>query len=151
MMETQEGTRMFPPLEVAPDPHSACTQLGRILNNIGDKWTIMVIGALSGGPVRFNELRRTIGGVSQRMLTLTLRTLERDGLLTRTVYPTVPPRVEYELTRLGRTLIEPLRALSEWAVTYQAELAWAQAKYDQRPEHLQAVSGASTPLDERDV
>ncbi|MBB5234136.1 winged helix-turn-helix transcriptional regulator [Deinococcus budaensis] len=142
MMELQEGTPMFPPLDAVPDPHRACTQLGRILNSIGDKWTIMVIGVLSDGPVRFNELRRTIGGVSQRMLTLTLRDLERDGLLTRTVYPTIPPRVDYELTPLGRTLIEPLRALSEWAVTHQAELAQAQASYDQRPENIRAAGGS---------
>nr|WP_283812099.1 helix-turn-helix domain-containing protein [Pseudomonas corrugata] len=97
---------------------------------IGDKWTVMIIGALSTGPQRFNELRRLIGGVSQRMLTLTLRGLERDGLVTRTVYPTTPPRVDYELTTTGRTLIDPLRVLLEWANDHQTFIAQAQEGFD---------------------
>jgi DNA-binding HxlR family transcriptional regulator len=85
-----------------------CRAVADVLARVGDKWTVYVVGHLRGGPMRFNEIRRAIGGISQRMLTLTLRGLERDGLVTRTVYPTIPPRVDYELTELGRTLIEPL-------------------------------------------
>jgi len=99
------------------DDHARCKALGRVLDRIGDKWTVMVVGALSDGPVRFNALLRRIDGVSHRMLTLTLRGLEQDGLVKRTVYPTVPPKVEYELTEIGRSLIDPLSALSSWAQT----------------------------------
>src|SRR3990167_6094647 len=99
------------------DDHARCKALGRVLDRIGDKWTVMVVGALSKGPVRFNALMRLIDGVSHRMLTLTLRGLEQDGLVKRTVYPTVPPKVEYQLTEVGRSLIEPLSALTLWAQT----------------------------------
>jgi DNA-binding HxlR family transcriptional regulator len=101
----------------ADDDHARCKALGKILDRIGDKWTIMVVGALSNGPVRFNALLRLVGGVSHRMLTLTLRGLEQDGLVKRTVYPTVPPKVEYQLTDVGRSLIEPLSVLCSWAET----------------------------------
>ena len=97
------------------DDHARCKALGRVLDRIGDKWTIMVVGGLSSGPLRFNALLRTIDGVSHRMLTLTLRGLEQDGLVSRTVHPTVPPKVEYALTDVGRSLIGPLTALSSWA------------------------------------
>lgn len=97
------------------DDHARCKALGRVLDRIGDKWTVMVVGALSKGPVRFNALMRLVDGVSHRMLTLTLRGLEQDGLVKRTVYPTVPPKVEYQLTDVGRSLIEPLSALTLWA------------------------------------
>jgi DNA-binding HxlR family transcriptional regulator len=80
--------------------------------------------------MRFNELRREIGGISQRMLTLTLRGLERDGLVTRTIYPTVPPRVDYELTRLGRTLLEPITSIAAWAVANRSKIAQARDVYD---------------------
>ncbi len=86
-----------------------------MLNRVGDKWSIYIVGYLRDGPLRFNELRRSIEGISQRMLTLTLRGLERDGLVTRTIFPTIPPRVDYELTDLGRTLLEPVLAISQWA------------------------------------
>lgn len=107
-----------------------CRALGDVLSRIGDKWTVFVVGLLAAGPVRFNELRRRIGGISQRMLTLTLRGLERDGLVTRTVYPTIPPRVEYALTPLGCTLIEPLVALADWAAENQRLVENARAKFD---------------------
>src|SRR3954471_18490304 len=94
--------------------HASCKALGQVLDRIGDKWTVMVVGALSKGPVRFNALLRLIDGVSHRMLTLTLRGLEHDGLVKRTVYASVPPKVEYELTAVGASLVKPLRALSEW-------------------------------------
>ncbi len=88
--------------------HGSCLAVRDVLSRVGDKWSVLVVTLLCGGPRRFNELRRTIEGISQRMLTLTLRGLERDGLVTRTVYPTVPPRVDYELTTMGRTLLEPV-------------------------------------------
>ena len=101
---------------------TVCTAMADILNRIGDKWSVMVVGYLARKTMRFNELRHAIGGISQRMLTLTLRNLERDGLVTRTVYPEIPPRVEYELTTLGRTLTEPLAALWDWAAAHQGEV-----------------------------
>ncbi|HEY9345008.1 MAG TPA: helix-turn-helix domain-containing protein, partial [Inquilinus sp.] len=100
--------------------HEQCRAISDVLARVGDKWTVMVVGLLSDGPMRFNELRRTIGGISQRMLTLTLRGLERDGLVTRTVFPTIPPRVDYALTDRGQTLIEPLKALFAWATEHNA-------------------------------
>jgi len=109
------------------DNHGRCRMLGQILDRIGNKWTIMIVGALSEGPVRFNALQRIVEGVSHRMLTLTLRGLEADGLVVRTVYPTVPPRVEYELTDMGRSLIEPLKALLAWAESHQPAISEAQA------------------------
>ena len=107
-----------------------CTAMADILNRIGDKWSVMVVGHLTERTLRFNELRHAIGGISQRMLTLTLRNLERDGLVTRTVYPEIPPRVEYALTELGRTLTEPLDALWDWAATHQGEVRAARERYD---------------------
>ncbi len=92
-----------------------CALVRQILDRVGDRWSLYIVGQLREGPLRFNELRRSIDGISQRMLTLTLRGLERDGLITRTVYPTNPPKVEYELTALGRTLLAPAAALLDWA------------------------------------
>src|SRR5579871_2478025 len=92
-----------------------CRALGDVLARVGDKWTVFVVGLLANGPMRFNAIRRMVGGISQRMLTLTLRGLERDGLVTRTVHPTIPPRVDYALTSLGQTLRKPLVAVAEWA------------------------------------
>src|ERR1700676_2101410 len=92
-----------------------CRAVSDVLARIGDKWSVLVVSRLRDGPLRFNELRRSIEGISQRMLTLTLRGLERDGLVTRTIFPTIPPRVDYELTDLGRTLLEPVLAISQWA------------------------------------
>jgi DNA-binding HxlR family transcriptional regulator len=109
---------------------AVCTAMADILNRIGDKWSVMVVGFLARKTMRFNELRNAIGGISQRMLTLTLRNLERDGLVTRTVYPEIPPRVEYALTDLGRTLIDPLDALWDWAGTHQDEVKSARHAYD---------------------
>jgi DNA-binding HxlR family transcriptional regulator len=102
----------------APEAASStepCRAQVETLSRIGDKWTVMVVGALSTGPLRYNEIGRRVEGISQRMLTLTLKGLEEDGLVTRTMYPTIPPRVDYELTELGRKLIVPLRALADWA------------------------------------
>ena len=101
-----------------------------MLSRIGDKWSVLVIVLLADGPRRFNELKRMIGGVSQRMLTLTLRGLERDGHVTRTIFPTIPPRVDYELTEQGQGLIKPMQALGEWALAHLPEIERARAKFD---------------------
>src|SRR6187402_1965541 len=109
----QEGTKLIPSNLHVPED---CRAVSEVLSRVGDKWTILVVGELGNGPKRFNEIRRALGSISQRMLTLTLRGLERDGLVTRTVFPTIPPKVEYELTTLGRTLIAPLQPVGEWAI-----------------------------------
>jgi DNA-binding HxlR family transcriptional regulator len=101
-----------------------------VLSRIGDKWTVYVVRYLSDGPMRFNEIKRAIDGISQRMLTLTLRGLERDGLVTRTIYPTIPPRVEYDLTELGRTLIVPLQSVGEWAIEHRPAVEKAREAFD---------------------
>jgi DNA-binding HxlR family transcriptional regulator len=103
-----------------------------VLARVGDKWSVFVIMMLFDGPKRFNELKRMVAGISQRMLTLTLRGLERDGLVTRTVFPTIPPRVDYELTDLGRGLSEPVIALGEWAKTHQDEIEAARSHFDEK-------------------
>ena len=112
------------------DQVQICGAMGDILNRIGDKWSVMVVGHLTRKTMRFNELRHAIGGISQRMLTLTLRNLERDGLVTRTVYPEIPPRVEYQLTELGRTLTGPLDNLWNWAAEHMGSVSEARANYD---------------------
>ena len=109
-----------------------CRALGKILDRIGDKWTIIVVGNLSNGPLRFNALMREVGGVSHRMLTLTLRGLEEDGLVKRTVFPTVPPKVEYKLTKIGSSLIEPLESLLAWAEEHQVAIETARASKTKR-------------------
>jgi DNA-binding HxlR family transcriptional regulator len=121
-----------PVLPPAPDPHADCRGVASVLARVGDKWSVFVIMMLFDGPKRFNEIKRLINGISQRMLTLTLRGLERDGLVTRTVFPTIPPRVDYELTDLGRGLSEPVRALGQWAMSHQTEIETARAKFDDR-------------------
>jgi DNA-binding HxlR family transcriptional regulator len=110
--------------------HADCRGVASILARVGDKWSVFVIMMLGDGPKRFNELKRMISGISQRMLTLTLRGLERDGLVTRTVYPIVPPRVEYELTKLGRSLLEPVSELGAWARKNRAAIADARERFD---------------------
>jgi DNA-binding HxlR family transcriptional regulator len=107
-----------------------CAKVAPVLSRIGDKWTVLVVVILGRGPMRFNALRRDVGGISQRMLTLTLRSLERDGLLTRTVHPTVPPQVEYALTELGRSLLVPVQAIRDWARAHAAEIEAAQRRFD---------------------
>jgi DNA-binding HxlR family transcriptional regulator len=111
---------------------SDCRAVGSVLARVGDKWSVFVIMMLINGPMRFNELKRMIGGISQRMLTLTLRGLERDGLVTRTVFPTIPPRVDYELTDLGRGLAEPVKALGQWAFEHQPQIQGARNEFDTR-------------------
>lgn len=107
-------------------------QVRQILDRVADKWSLLVIALLENRRLRFTELRREIDGVSQRMLTVTLRSLERDGLVKRTVHPVVPPRVEYELTALGGTLHTTIRSLVTWTEAHQGEIAAARAAYDRR-------------------
>jgi DNA-binding HxlR family transcriptional regulator len=116
-----------------PDRESSdCRAVSAVLARVGDKWSVLVVMQLGQGPRRFSELKRAIDGVSQRMLTLTLRGLERDGMVTRTVTPTIPPRVDYELTDLGRSLSTPVMALGLWAHSHMAEIDAAQADFDRR-------------------
>src|SRR5262245_44839583 len=103
-----------------------------VLDRIGDKWSLLLIGLLQPGPRRFTELLHAVPGISRRMLTLSLRQLERDGLVTRTAYAQIPPRVEYHVTELGRTLIEPVLGLARWAAEHQAEIAANRDAYDIR-------------------
>jgi DNA-binding HxlR family transcriptional regulator len=113
------------------DPYTRGCPSRDLLDRIGDKWTILVLGELGKhGVFRFSELRNQISGVSEKMLTQTLRTLERDGLVLRTVFPEVPVRVQYELTPLGQTLREPLRALRNWSVQHISEVLAARQEYD---------------------
>src|SRR5258707_14603529 len=116
-----------------PDHKSEdCRAVSSVLARVGDKWSVLVIRLLGDGPLRFNEIKRMVDGISQRMLTLTLRGLERDGLVTRTVFPTIPPRVDYELTDLGRGLWQPVEALGKWANDHQAEIQAARERFDGR-------------------
>ncbi|WP_304307603.1 helix-turn-helix domain-containing protein [Pseudacidovorax intermedius] len=127
------GHRKLPATTPAPDT-GGCVATREILDRIGDKWSLYIVALLADGSRRFNELKRGIEGISQRMLTLTLRGLERDGLVTRTMYPTIPPRVDYELTDLGRTLLTPVMALVNWADQNQAAIAEAHKRFDEAPE-----------------
>src|ERR1700756_3834068 len=131
-----------------------CRAVSKILERVGGKWSVLVVVTLGNGPKRFSELRRAIAGISQRMLTLTLRGLERDGLINRTVFPTVPPRVEYALTALGRDLLQPVSALGDWALRNQAKIARARDQFDseakkavtparRKPRHSGLVAAAS--------
>ena len=123
----QEGTPVIPGNLHEPED---CRAASEVLARVGDKWTVLVVWTLGGGPKRFNELRKALGSISQRMLTLTLRALERDGLVTRTVFPTIPPRVEYELTKLGRSLLVPVSELGLWARKNRSAIQNARQRYD---------------------
>ncbi len=112
------------------DPYSRECPTRAMLDRIGDRWTVLVVGSLSAGPLRFGQIASRVEGVSQKMLTQTLRGLERDGLVRRTVFPQIPPRVEYELTETGRTLEEPLRALETWAAAHMAGVLRSREAYD---------------------
>lgn len=117
-------------IEVHGNVYDADCPTRQVLDRIGDKWTTLVIGMLEEGSKRFSELQRSIGGISQKMLTQTLRSLERDGLVNRTVYAEVPPRVEYALTPLGETLCAPIAAIRQWAEDNIADVSAAQTAYD---------------------
>ena len=147
LVHPQEGTPMslshidLP--EGMPEPDAeGCQATREILARIGDKWSLYIIATLANGVMRFNELKRGIDGISQRMLTLTLRGLERDGLITRTMYPTIPPRVDYELTELGITLLGPVMSLVNWANTNKQAISEAHRRFDEEsePERI-AVQG----------
>jgi len=126
-----------------PDPTSAdCRLVGEILSRVGDKWTVLIIMMLGHGPKRFNEIKRGINGISQRMLTLTLRGLERDGIVRRTVTPSIPPRVDYELTDLGKDLLIPVAALGDWAMRHQPCIMAARTRFD-------AAADADPPQEKR--
>ena len=118
----------------APHGGEACLKVHQVLSRIGDKWSLLIIDQLGVGPHRFGDLKRSIDDISQRMLTLTLRTLERDGLVKRTVTPSLPPRVDYELTELGRSLQEPVSILSDWVLRHLGALDAARATYDKQQE-----------------
>ena len=122
---------MSDPLDV---DHDCPTR--EVLDRVGDKWSVLVIVLLGQRTHRFNELHRAIEAISQRMLTLTVRALERDGLVKRTVFPTVPPRVDYELTDLGRTLLVPLGALSAWANDHRGDIQAAREKHDRQSREI---------------
>src|SRR6266446_7474086 len=128
----KDGTSKSPrhTRDTAPDDPEC--EVRTILDRIADKWSLLVICVLADGVHRFSELRREIDGISQRMLTLTLRQLEREGLVTRTVFPVVPPRVDYELTTLGSTLLCTIQTLVAWAREHGNEIAEARAAYDAR-------------------
>jgi DNA-binding HxlR family transcriptional regulator len=116
-----------------PDRESSdCRAVSAVLARVGDKWSVLIIMLLGDGAKRFNEIKRMVGGISQRMLTLTLRGLERDGLVKRTIYPTIPPRVEYELTPLGRSLWAAVGPLGSWAQGHVADIQKAQDRFDKR-------------------
>jgi DNA-binding HxlR family transcriptional regulator len=114
------------------NPYDRGCPTRRVLDRIGDRWTVLIVGSLRDGPLRYSEVAARIDGISQKMLTQTLRGLERDGLVKRTMYPEIPPRVEYELTEAGRSLREPLRALEDWAKEHMSEMLAAQNLYDER-------------------
>lgn len=137
------GTTHNTPGGGRPTLHDACQteeacEVRHLLDRIGDKWSLLVIALLGDGTRRFSELRREIDEISQRMLTLTLRHLERDGLVERTVYPVVPPRVEYRLTPLGATLLDTIQALVAWTAEHRSEIVAARTAYDAR-----AAAGAA--------
>jgi DNA-binding HxlR family transcriptional regulator len=125
------------PRNIKPHRKEQCPAVREVLHRVGDKWSVQIVALLGEGPMRFSDLRRSIEGISQRMLTLTLRGLERDGLVTRTVFPEIPPRVEYELTRLGNTLLEPISALADWAAEYRTSIHEARERFDLRQAKTQ--------------
>lgn len=130
----QDTAQDRPPADLEPcgqEDHPDCG-IRDVQDRVGDKWSILVIVELASGPRRFRELQRAISGISQRMLTLTVRRLERDGLVRRTVYPTVPARVDYRLTDSGASLTHLVKALTDWSLEHRDGIATARAEYDTR-------------------
>jgi DNA-binding HxlR family transcriptional regulator len=140
MSETNNVVPVVAPTQCAGGDRKAVIET---LARIGDKWTVLVIGTLAHGPVRYNQIRRLVEGISQRMLTLTLKGLERDGLVSRTAFPTIPPRVDYELTDLGRKLIVPLQALYLWAVENRPAMVAARERH---ARITKAQASAASPM-----
>lgn len=137
LASAQEGTtrlRGNTDVTVGIEAAGACDAVTDMLSRVGDKWSMQVVMRLGGGSCRFNELRRRVDGISQRMLTRTLRNLERDGLVSRTVTPSVPPRVDYALTPLGRSLWQPVTELAGWVLAHRGQVDMARAEYDARGE-----------------
>lgn len=123
-----------------PDPDTAdCRAVNSILARVGDKWTVLIVVLLGDGPKRFNEIKRMVGNISQRMLTFTLRGLERDGLVTRTVFPTTPPRVDYELTKLGSTLWQAVEPLGSWAREHVSQILVSRQRFDEETAKAKPV------------
>lgn len=129
----------------SPDglPRTDCARISKVLARVGDKWSVLIVMLLCPGPRRFNEIKRQVGGISQRMLTLTLKGLERDGMVTRTAFPTIPPRVDYALTPLGRSLSEPVLALGSWARSHIDEIDAARQRFDDRSRGSVDAMGAA--------
>lgn len=119
-----------------------CRRISALLARVGDKWSLLVVRDLHNGPRRFSEIRRALGSISQKMLTTTLRALERDGFVTRTVFPTIPPRVDYELTGLGRDLLVPVTALADWALKNAERVEKAQQKFDEAQAETKPAKAA---------
>ncbi len=139
-MSNQEGTRKLPShLSVTgqdtADDSSTCEHIGRMLARISDKWTILVVRTLGRGPQRFNALRREVGEISQKMLSSTLRDLEENGFVTRTVMPVIPPQVEYALTDLGRDFLRPVYGLADWVIANSSRIDAARAFYAKKHEN----------------
>jgi len=126
---------LVPTLPDQPGTFPACRTVNQMLGRMGDKWTIMTITMLVQQPRRFNELKRMIGGISQQMLTRTLRSLESDGLVSRMVHPSVPPQVEYSLTPLGQSLAQPLTALTTWVLDNMAVIQGHRDQIDAQRTH----------------
>ncbi len=135
MRQSETGVTVETARTAPERPQSTeCRKISQVLARVGEKWSVLIIIMLADGPRRFSDLKRSIGGISQRMLTLCLRGLERDGLVKRTVFPVVPPRVEYELTALGQSLREPVSQLAGWARSHLPELDAARAEFDRREQ-----------------
>jgi DNA-binding HxlR family transcriptional regulator len=130
-------------IELPDHANEDCRAVRSVLARVGDKWSILIIVLLGDGPKRFNEIKRMIGGISQRMLTLTLRGLERDGLVKRSHFPTIPPRVEYELTQFGRSLWDAVEPLSMWAQGHVQHIISARAAFDEKIGNSPVSSAAS--------
>jgi DNA-binding HxlR family transcriptional regulator len=126
--------------------HEDCRKVSQILARIGEKWSMLVVMLLRDGPRRFNDIKRNTGGISQQMLTRTLRALERDGMVTRTIFPTSPPQVEYRLTELGRSLSEPVLAFGRWVREHLAEVEAARERFDQRENTGNGPAEAGLPI-----
>jgi DNA-binding HxlR family transcriptional regulator len=131
--------------------HEDCQKVSRILARIGEKWSMLVVMLLRDGPRRFNDIKRNTGGISQQMLTRTLRALERDGMVTRTIFPTSPPQVEYRLTELGRSMSEPVLAFGRWVREHMAEVEAARQLFDQRSGASVSLAEAGAPMPQAPV
>ncbi len=143
MKQPNHSAKVEIPTAQNAEGHEGCRALASVLSQVGDKWTILVVGVLSLGSSRFNALQRAVPGISHRMLTQTLRGLERDGLVERTAFAEIPPRVEYELTVLGRSLTKPLAGLAKWASTNRSFIEESRLKFDE--VHYKTGSGAIHP------